>query len=134
MIYLRPHHGLCIHHFIGKGYSDTFISNMKNIINTLEDNSNSKITLASGVDDICSSCPNNKNNGCLSGQKPDYYDMACLELCGLNFGDTLYWRDFKKKIQTSILKPNKLKEVCINCEWLSICENLSNRSSIFIKE
>lgn len=124
MIYLRPHHGLCIHHFIGKGYSDTFISNMKKIINVLEDSGNTKITLVSGVDEICGFCPNNKNDICLSGQKPDCYDIACLELCDLNFGDTLYWEDFKKKIQTYILEPNKLKEVCIDCEWLGICENL----------
>ncbi|GFZ33579.1 hypothetical protein CSC2_41050 [Clostridium zeae] len=134
MIYLRPHHGLCIHHFIGKGYSDDFIYNMKNIINILEDNSNPKIMLVSGGDEICSFCPNNRNGSCLSGQKPDYYDIVCLELCDLNFGDTLYWQDFKKRIQTSILEPKKLNQVCINCEWLYICENLHNESVIFPKE
>ncbi|GKX64988.1 DUF1284 domain-containing protein [Inconstantimicrobium mannanitabidum] len=122
MINLRPHHGLCIQHFIGKGYSKDFVENMRKTINLLESNENSKITLTVGVDKICSFCPNNQENTCLSGQKPESYDNQCLKLCNLKTGDILYWKDFKKKVQDNILKVNKLNEVCVDCEWLSICE------------
>lgn len=122
MINLRPHHGLCIQHFIGKGYSETFVTNMKKTINLLESSEDMKITLTSGVDEICSFCPNNANGTCLSGQKPDCYDKECLRLCHLNYGDVICWKDFKGSIRDNILKVNKLNDVCVDCEWLAICQ------------
>jgi hypothetical protein len=122
MIYLRPHHGLCIQHFVGKGYSKEFVDNMKGTIKVLESTPNIEITLVPASDNICSSCPNNNQGNCLSGQKPEDYDKACLSLCNLNFGDVIQWADFKKIVQKNILIQDKLSIVCKGCEWISICQ------------
>jgi hypothetical protein len=124
MIYLRPHHGLCIQHFIGKGYSQEFIDNMKNTIEFLESKENVEITLTCGVDIICGCCPNNNEGVCLSSKKTSCYDNRCLRICDLNEGNILLWRNFKRIVQDSILKVDKLKEVCTECTWLSICKKL----------
>ena len=36
MIRLRPHHGMCLAYFEGKGYSDDFTENMQHMLELLE--------------------------------------------------------------------------------------------------
>lgn len=56
---LRPHHGLCLRFFQGKGYSDGFVANMGAIQSMLK--SNPLIRLAPEMDEICRCCPNNQS-------------------------------------------------------------------------
>ncbi|HEZ7990826.1 MAG TPA: hypothetical protein RWO66_07705 [Ruminococcus sp.] len=48
-IFLRPHHGLCIGFFEGKGYSDEFTANMSAVIEKLQ-NTDPHVTLTCGFD------------------------------------------------------------------------------------
>ena len=59
-ITLRAHHILCIQGFRGKGYSEDFVSNMKEIIKHIESNKDMQIKIMNSPDYICLSCPNNR--------------------------------------------------------------------------
>lgn len=116
---IRPHHGLCTEFFEGKGYSNSFVENMYNIIYLLEKNPEIKIII--DTDDICVDCPENTGNRCISFQKVTNYDKKVLEYCGLKENDIIYWKDFKSKIKSEILEKNFLKNICSNCRWYEIC-------------
>lgn len=121
MIFLRPHHGLCIHNFEGYGYSEKFVYNMQNVIRKLEGPDDVEIKIVVETDSICIACPHNESQSCTSGQKVLSYDEKVLELCNIRDGEIMTWKEFKNKIEKSILSKNKLKDVCTNCEWLKIC-------------
>ena len=49
---LRPHHGLCIQNFRGKGYSENFVREMAKIAAFLEENPKQEITLHTAADSV----------------------------------------------------------------------------------
>lgn len=116
---IRPHHGLCITFFEGKGYNSEFINNMAKIIQTL--NANSQVQLVKSVDSICIACPHNINNICTKNEKVNHYDSTIMELCNLKIDQLLLWKEFKDLIFTNIIKKNKLNFVCGDCSWNMIC-------------
>ncbi|NLP34296.1 MAG: DUF1284 domain-containing protein [Clostridiales bacterium] len=120
MIELRPHHGMCIGQFVGKGYSKDFVDNMKYIIGKLESD-NPYIKLVCHTDAICVRCPHNIDGICHSGQKVLYFDETCLRLCGLHEDEIIRWFDFKNIVKEMVLEKDILKEVCINCSWIELC-------------
>jgi len=120
-IILRPHHGLCLQHFEGSGYSKEFVENMTLVLKHLTEHPSQTVQLQCTTDILCSRCPHNLHSRCKSGQKVASYDAACLALCGLREGDILSWKQFRQLIQLHILQKQKLSGVCINCEWLAIC-------------
>lgn len=125
MIKLRPHHGLCIQHFVGKGYSEEFVVEMTNVIQQLEQNELVQIQLTSSADVICKACPHNENGACKSGQKVIDYDNKCLALCELKDGDVLFWSEYKNLIFKSIIACDKLSLVCVDCQWIDICSSFT---------
>lgn len=128
MINLRPHHGLCIQHFVGKGYSETFIQEMAKVIAQLNQDEQVQVKLTSSADVICKACPHNDNGVCRSGQKVIDYDKHCLSLCELNEGDVLYWKDYKDLIYKKIICGN-LSPVCVDCGWFDICNSFSHNNT-----
>lgn len=54
-ISLRAHHGLCLHFFQGKGYSEAFVENMARKKAMLEENP--LVRLTDQADEICRACP-----------------------------------------------------------------------------
>lgn len=63
MIRLRPHHGMCLAYFEGKGYSDGFTGNMQHMLELLEKGAD--VEMAVFGDEICKACPNLKHGVCL---------------------------------------------------------------------
>lgn len=117
---LRPHHGICIQFFQGKGYNKEFVENMKNILKTLT--KNPILQLTSNADCLCMSCPNRcKVNLCTSIDKINVYDEKVLQLCGLQFGEEIHWIEFSKRVQSEILSKNLREYVCGDCSWTKIC-------------
>ncbi len=117
---IRPHHGLCLHFFRGKGYSEEFVENMTQIQTTLR--ANPTVTLVAGTDSVCRTCPNRVGEqGCLSDDKVLGYDQAVLQLCGVQLGDTLPWNDFFQRVEEHILSKNLRQSVCGNCQWTELC-------------
>lgn len=116
---LRPHHGLCIHFYGGKGYSKEFTDNMSLLISGIVDSS--IVTMSNQMDRICSCCPNNKLDKCVTAEKVQRYDDKVLRLCGFHYGDKVSFKEFSDKIRTQILDKNMLYKVCSDCEWFCIC-------------
>ncbi len=122
---LRPHHVLCIAHFIGNGYDERFVLNMTKIIAALN-NDNPHITLAVGADAICSACPHNSQGLCDEQEKVVRYDTACLSLLGLDKQDTLPWQQLRHLAGERILDAGRLVDVCGDCGWYALCERIRN--------
>ncbi len=122
MIALRPHHGLCIRHFAGKGYSNEFVENMYNVIEQLNANNDVMIKLIAKPDVICKKCPHNNGDECSSGQKVLDYDNRCLELCPINDGDIIKWGEYQALVKENIIDKGLLKTVCKGCQWIYLCE------------
>lgn len=117
---IRPHHGMCLAYFRGSGYSEEFVQNMTDIKEKLE--KNPKIQLVDHADRICGSCPNNRENVCVTAEKVDRYDSAVLAFCGLKSGDELEWKAFEKLVREKILEPGHREAVCGDCEWNTLCK------------
>ncbi len=121
---IRPHHGLCINFFKGKGYSDYFVKKMTELTVELKQNPKKKIILQCKTDIFCSACPHNKGSLCESAEKVLEYDRKCLELCNIPEGEVLTWEQFQKALHENILLPKRLSEICGDCQWSGICEKL----------
>lgn len=120
---LRPHHGICIAFFEGKGYSPEFVANMTAVIRSLE--KSSYIKLFTGEDIICSCCPNSKDQKCIN--KVKQYDKAVLDACDLHPDQVLSWGKFTALIYEKIILKDKLYSVCGSCEWSGICQKKADR-------
>lgn len=118
---LRPHHGLCLLHFVGKGYSDAFTAHMTDTLATLCENPQIPVRLRSGADHLCAVCPHRRETVCESA-KPARYDAAVLHYSGLQTGQTLFWKHFRAKMEW--LSKWHLQEICGDCRWYPLCAEL----------
>ena len=66
---LRPHHGLCIQFYEGKGYSEEFTKKMDELVNLIQLTPMMPIQLHIDVDVLCNSCPNNIDVNVLTMRK-----------------------------------------------------------------
>lgn len=119
IISLRPHHALCIQFFEGKGYSPEFVKNMATVIEHLKQDT--KIMLTVGTDRICDSCPNRKEEQCNQDAKVIRYDKAVLSVCQLNEEQEYHWQEIDSKVNTLIIQPDMLHNICGDCSWFTIC-------------
>ena len=60
---LRGHHLLCLKGFQGFGYNEDFVENMTKV-NSLRKLDSTTVTLTNHADDLCTHCPNLKDNLC----------------------------------------------------------------------
>lgn len=116
---LRPHHGMCIAFFQGKGYNNEFSAHMGEVIRSLEDNA--VIRISSQTDVICTRCPNNQKGICSAEKKVMEYDRRVLELCGLQEGGIMPYAEFRKAVDAAILRPGKREGICGDCQWNELC-------------
>ena len=119
---IRAHHGLCLYYFKGKGYSEEFVENMTDIKSNLENNP--LVLITDQTDAVCSACPNHKGGLCVTEEKVAEYDKQVLERCNISAGDIMPFSDFEQLVQKNILFPGKRKEVCGNCQWDALCEDI----------
>lgn len=125
MIHLRPHHGMCLAYFEGKGYSKDFTENMRKMLECLEKDAVVKL-LAEG-DNICCACPNLQNGVCISAELVKSYDNKVLQICDLKAGEQISFREFADCVQEKILASGKRAEICGGCQWNSICSSKKSR-------
>lgn len=128
VVLLRPHHLLCIAHFVGNGYDDRFIANMTKVISTL-DKDNPLVRLVVGEDSICRACPHNIDGICEQDHKVRRYDASSLSLCGLHEDDELPWYHLLRLAEDRILDAGQLCMVCGDCGWYSLCEEIRSKKS-----
>lgn len=116
---LRPHHGLCLPFFRGKGYSGAFVENMTAVKTAMEENP--LIELVRGGDHICAACPNFTQGKCRDEEKVTRYDREVLRLCGLEPGQSMPYRDFVRRVREAILRKGLRETVCGDCQWTALC-------------
>ena len=80
-ICLRPHHGMCLAYFEGRGYSREFAEHMGKILDIME--RDARVSLTVGGDVICSACPNLKGQVCVTADQVAEYDRKVLLLLSL---------------------------------------------------
>lgn len=122
LFHLRPHHGMCLPKFVGKGYGDAFTANMRAVHDKLYESPETEIVIWEGCDDLCARCPHNKNGRCDSDH-PDLFDQRVLAAAGLRYGDRMTFAAFVNR--TEPLRKEHLQEICGECEWYSFCRGLS---------
>lgn len=119
---IRPHHGMCLYFFEGKGYSDGFTAHMAEVKEgLLGENSKTTLQLVGETDEICSACPHNKNGRCEAAEKVDRYDNGVLQYTGLKIGQELSFYEFERIVEEKILRPGYGKAICGDCQWKEIC-------------
>ena len=118
---LRGHHLLCILGFQGYGYSEDFVLNMARI-NELRKSDKTTIKLINRPDDICSACPNLKNDLCENEmQNETIVKMDEEVLSEFDINKEYNAIDLFNEV---ILKFNTLKSVeniCNDCKWAEKC-------------
>lgn len=127
---LRPHHGLCLHFFVGKGYSDTFAIQMANISDSLKICPQTPVQLTVGADVICTACPHLQKGRCSSADKVERYDRSVLERCYLKEGQVLSYIQFCEAVQRHLLIPHKREDVCGDCVWNAVCKEVQDKRSL----
>ena len=129
MLCLRPHHGMCIRGFVGKGYDDAFTANMQRTVDSLRSDPDQTVQLICAPDALCIACPHNLPSGCESADFVHPLDRACLDACGLREGDSLPWKEFCRRVQVNIVKPGLLQRWCKDCEWLALCLDVKKKDN-----
>ena len=124
-ILLRPHHGMCLAYFVGKGYSEGFSSHMGKMLNLLEHNVPVKLVVQ--TDAICAACPNHQDQVCTSYGNSKEYDRKVLDFCGITEGTELDFLELVGMVEKKILKPGLRRKICGQCRWNDICSSQKSR-------
>lgn len=124
-VLLRPHHGMCLAYFEGKGYSEGFSAHMQEMLELFEKDVPVFLTVA--ADEICSACPDNEAGCCKSAAQVAEYDRDVLKLCDLKEGMEINFSDFVQIVQKQILSAGRRAEICRECRWDEICRNKRSR-------
>ena len=124
-IRLRYHHLLCINFFIGKGYSNEFVENFKIWKKYLETN-NPYIEIVETKDVICDKCPNWKIDKCKDQQKVLEYDNNIKNYLPKN--GAYKYLDLIKMINEKIIEKIPVKDLCKDCQYLSICSSIQENN------
>lgn len=119
---VRPHHGLCIQFYEGKGYSEEFTKKMDELIIQIHLNPSMLIQLHTDVDVLCNSCPNNIESECITNEKVKKFDEKVLSYCDMKSGQVLSIQEFLQSTKEMILEKDLQPSICSECEWYSICK------------
>ena len=120
-IKLRGHHLLCLQGFQGYGYSKNFVLNMTHI-NELRKNNDCTITLTNEHDDICSSCPNLKNNLCENEKQNEIIVKMDVEVLSQLNSDIEYNSiDLFNEVSSKFNSLKSVENVCNGCKWVNKC-------------
>lgn len=121
---LRPHHLLCTQSYEGKGYSEEFIDNMNKHIELLRYKKGFKVKIQSILDNLCTSCPNNKEQVCSTENKVNTMDEKVLRYFNLK-EETYVYKDVINLIQKKITR-EIFQDICGECEWYKydMCERI----------
>lgn len=117
---LRPHHGLCIPRFIGKGYDEKFVSEMKNFTSFLKTHPDNHVKLVCSSDVLCDSCIHSGSKECVIGSVLSL-DKKCLNICNIAEGTVLPWSKYVLIINEKV---SKIDSFCEDCRWVYICKDI----------
>ena len=120
-IKLRGHHLLCLLGFQGYGYSEEFVLNMTRI-NELRKSEDCIISLTDEADDICSSCPNLKDNMCENKKQNEIIVKMDDEILShFNLEKEYNSLELFKEVSMKFNTLKSVENVCNNCKWENEC-------------
>ena len=118
---LRPHHLMCIHSYVGKGYDEDFVKVMDKITYELRNNKEYLINIVFSTDDICVACPNMLDiNLCKTNEKVNNIDSKVIKYFNLEEKEYIY-KDIVNYIKNNITL-EIMDDICKECEWYNISE------------
>lgn len=118
---LRPHHGMCLAYFQGKGYSGPFTANLSEMKRMLE--AGAAVRPTCGADCICGPCPNLQEGTCRTAEQVEHYDRMVLEYCGLREEQVLPYSAFASLVTEQILRSGHRSTICGDCQWNDLCQS-----------
>lgn len=116
---IRPHHIMCINNFVGKGYSDEFVENMRQVTDSLDNDS--EVCFTECCDILCAHCPNRKGNCCTKESHIKALDNNTISKFNLDLNKSYLWKELKHLYDNLIVRNNDLDSVCFECSWKDIC-------------
>ena len=127
-LHLRPHHLLCLQTFVGRGYSDEFVSRMTLVKRQLTEDPDTPIVLVIGADDLCAHCPNCVEGKCTS-EKPALFDRLVAEklIHMQDAGNLDRPADHTTQMQLAgipeelHISPDLIEQCCPDCQWKELC-------------
>ena len=120
-IRLRGHHLLCLQGFQGYGYSEDFVLNMTKI-NESRKSKDCIVTLTNEPDDICSACPNLKNNICENEKQNErIVKMDNNVLSKLNPEKEYNSIELFNEVSLKFNCLNSVQNICDECKWVNKC-------------
>lgn len=122
IIYLRPHHALCLRFYRGEGYSDTFNEGMAAIARSLA-GGKALVRITSGTDDICKSCPRAIGGICLDEGKSGRYDEITARIASLKPNDTFTWTSLKARLDETVFSGDQFSLIYLDCTWAYMCRS-----------
>lgn len=114
---LRGHHLLCVQGFQGYGYNEEFVTNMREVVNNLNNSDDIWIETTDKCDVICTACPYNVDSEC----SKDYVksmDLQVLDELAFAVGDKVKMKEVISKVKEN---PQRFYKFCTNCEWQYAC-------------
>ncbi|MBR0271572.1 MAG: DUF1284 domain-containing protein [Methanobrevibacter sp.] len=120
-IRLRGHHLLCLQGFQGYGYSEDFVLNMVRI-NEMRKSADCTVTLTNEPDDICSACPNLKDNLCENKKQNEIIvEMDNEVLSHLNMNNEYNSIDLFNEVASIFNSSDSVENICNECKWAEKC-------------
>lgn len=132
---LRGHHLICLHFFDGEGYDVSFVRNLRDVIETVNQE---MVNVCRGADDVCGSCPHLKDALCRYSETADNeirdMDEAALRLLNVAPDTVVEWDMIRDRLQRVF--NTWYAKYCKGCGWKRACEqNEAYRQlSIFAKQ
>lgn len=118
---LRGHHLVCLHFFVGQGYSPAFVERLTALLGAAAEGD---VEVAPGADDLCSACPALSGARCAHTESADAevraMDERALQLLGLAPGQRIAWSGIKAQLPA--LFSRWYGEFCAGCAWRPACE------------
>lgn len=123
-LHLRGHHVLCLAHFRGMGYSESFVRNAEEIVENLR--KNMKVVLTKSADDVCKECPHLTEKGCgkpgFGELKAEEMDESVLSGIGVDPGSRKRAQKiYKSTCQNQNILTSFIESFCSDCEWWELC-------------
>ena len=105
IIRLRPHHALCLRHFVGKGYSEEFVRNMTELYNRLNSGQRQMVQIILHRDSVCIACPHDVDFSCETEEKVRALDAGADDYLSKPIGT----QELMARIRTALRHSNRLK-------------------------
>ena len=121
IIRLRPHHALCLRHYVGKGYNDAFVENMNEIHARLSSGEREMVQIILHRDSLCCNCPKEHDAACEREAWVQKIDREIVRVCGLRSGLWISWQELCEIMDQHIFQTDVWGKLCEGCEWYDLC-------------